>query len=97
MNRQSTPKLELLADDFALERVPPGDRKPMRDILWIELGIVTAMSEFVIASALGYGMTFWQAFAATCIGTALLLLVTVLIGVAGAWEGLPSGLLSRWC
>lgn len=97
VNQPSTSKLQLLADDFALERVPFADRKPMRDILWIELGIVTAMSEFVIASALGYGMTFWQAFVATCIGTALLLVVTVAIGVAGAWEGLPSGLLSRWC
>ncbi len=96
MNQQPTPKVELLADDFALDRVPPADRKPMRDILWIELGIVTAMSEFVIASALGYGMTFWQAFAATCIGTALLLLVSVLTGIAGAWEGLPTGLLARW-
>lgn len=97
MNQPSTSNRQLLADDFALERVPPVGRKPMRDILWIELGIVTAMSEFVIASALGYGMTFWQAFLATCIGTALLLVVTVAIGIAGAWEGLPSGLLSRWC
>lgn len=96
MSPQCTPKLELLADDFALERVPLTDRKPMREILWIELGIVTAMSEFVIGSALGYGMTFWQAFAATCLGTALLFIVSVLIGAAGAWEGLPSGLLSRW-
>ena len=45
MNQPPTPKVELLADDFALDRVPPADRKPMRDILWIELGIVTAMSE----------------------------------------------------
>jgi cytosine permease len=97
MDQQPTPKLELLADDFALERVPLVDRKPMRDILWIELGIVTAMSEFVVASALGYGMTFWQAFAATCLGTALLVVVSVLTGVAGAWEGLPTGLLARWC
>ena len=96
MSDQSTSARELLADDFALERVPITNRKPMRDILWIELGIVTAMSEFVIGSALGYGMTFWQAFAATCLGTALLLIVSVLIGVAGAWEGLPSGMLSRW-
>jgi cytosine permease len=97
VNQRSAPKLELLADDFALERVPIADRKPMRDILWIELGIVTAMSEFVIASTLGYGMTLGQAFVATCIGTALLLVVTVLVGIAGEREGLPSGLLSRWC
>jgi len=96
MSEQPLSKREFLADDFALDRVPPSGRKPMRKILWIELGIVTAMTEFIIASALGYGMTFWQAFLSICLGTALLLLVTVLIGIAGAWEGLPSGLLSRW-
>jgi cytosine permease len=68
----------------------------MLDILWVELGIVTAMSEFVVASALGYGMTFWRALLATLIGTLLLLLVSVLIGVAGSNEGLPTGLLARW-
>ena len=86
----------VLADDFALERVPLDDRRPMLDILWVELGIVTAMSEFVVASALGYGMTFWDALLATLIGTLLLLLVSVLIGVAGSSEGLPTGLLARW-
>jgi cytosine permease len=89
-------KHEVLADDFALDRVPPGDRKPMRQILWVELGIVTAMSEFVLASALGYGMPFWKAFTAIFIGSALLTTVGVVIGVAGAWEGLPTGLLARW-
>jgi len=97
MSDQPLPKREFLADDFALDRVPPSGRKPMREILWIELGIVTAMTEFIIASALGYGMTFWQALLSITLGTSLLLLVTVLIGIAGAWEGLPSGLLSRWC
>jgi cytosine permease len=86
----------VLADDFALERVPLDERRPMLDILWVELGIVTAMSEFVVASALGYGMTFWHALLATLIGTLLLLLVSVLIGVAGSSEGLPTGLLARW-
>jgi cytosine permease len=86
----------VLADDFALERVPPAGRTPMLNILWVELGIVTAMSEFVVASALGYGMTFWRALLATLVGTLLLLLVSVLVGVAGSNEGLPTGLLARW-
>ena len=89
-------KAEVLADDFALDRVPLTSRKPMLDILWIELGIVTAMSEFVLASSLGYGMTFWNAFVAILIGSTLLTTVAVLIGVAGTWEGLSSGLLVRW-
>ena len=86
----------MLADDFALDRVPPDARRPMREILWVELGIVTGMSEFVLASTLGYGMSFWKAFLAISIGSALLTSTGVLIGLAGVWEGLPSGLLSRW-
>ena len=86
----------LLADDFALERVPLASRRPMRDILWVELGIVTGMSEFVLASTLGYGMSFGRAFAAIFIGSAVLTVTGVIMGVAGTWEGLPSGVLARW-
>ena len=87
---------ELLADDYSTSRVPLSARTPMRDVLWVQLGIVTAMSEFVVASTLGYGMTFWEALIATLLGTAVLVALTVLIGIAGAWEGLPSGMLARW-
>jgi cytosine permease len=68
----------------------------MRDILWVELGIVTGMSEFVLASTLGYGMSFTKAFLAILIGSAVLTAVGVVMGFAGTWEGLPSGLLARW-
>src|SRR5438128_2635395 len=87
---------QVLADDFALERVPPNGRRPMRDILWVELGIVTGMSEFVLASTLGYGMSFGLALLAILIGSAVLTATGVVIGVAGTWEGLASGLLARW-
>ena len=40
--------------DFALERVPLQSRRPMREVLWIELGIATGVSEFVVAATLGY-------------------------------------------
>ena len=68
----------------------------MRDILWVELGIVTGMSEFVLASALGYGMSFGKALLAILLGSIVLTATGVAIGVAGTWEGLPSGLLARW-
>jgi len=83
-------------DDFAVERVPPAARRPLRDVLWVQLGIVTAMSQFVLGAALGYGMSFWKAFWALFLGSALLVLVGVGIGVAGAREGLPTGVLARW-
>lgn len=89
-------KRHVLADDFAVDRLPPVARRPLREVLWVELGIVTAMSQFVLGAALGYGMGFWKAFWALLFGGTLLILVGVGIGVAGAWEGLPTGVLARW-
>ena len=68
----------------------------MRDVLWVRLGVLTAMSQFVLGAALGYGMTFWRSFWAIIIGSVLLEVIALLIGIAGAWEGLPTGLLARW-
>jgi cytosine permease len=82
--------------DFALERVPVEGRRPMREVLWIELGIVTATSEFVLAATLGYSMSLPRAMIAVCLGTSLLILIGGLIGIAGADQGLPAGLLARW-
>lgn len=89
-------KRTVFVDDFAMDRVPPAARRPMRDILWVRLGVLTAMSQFVLGAALGYGMTFWAAFWAIVVGSVLLEVVGLLIGVAGAWEGLPTGVLARW-
>src|SRR2546422_565277 len=89
-------KRTVLVDDFAMDRVPPAARRPMRDILWVRLGVLTAMSQFVLGATLGYGMTFWNAFWAIVVGSVLLEIVALLIGIAGAWEGLPTGVLARW-
>ena len=80
-----------------MDSVPPAARRPMREILWVRLGVLTAMSQFVLGAALGYGMSFWGAFWAIVVGSVLLEIVALLIGIAGAWEGLPTGVLARWC
>ncbi len=80
-----------------MDRVPPAARRPMREILWVRLGVLTAMSQFVLGAALGYGMSFWGAFWAILVGSVLLEIVGLLLGIAGAWEGLPTGVLARWC
>jgi cytosine permease len=92
----ATKKEAVFVDDFSMERVPPLARRPVRDVLWVRLGVLTAMSQFVLGAALGFGMTFWKAFWAIIIGSVLLEVVALLIGIAGAWEGLPTGLLARW-
>jgi cytosine permease len=90
-------KHQVFADDFAVDRVPMAARLPLGKVLWVQLGIVTAMSQFVLGAALGFGMTFWRAFWALFLGSVLLVFVGVGIGVAGAREGLPTGVLARWC
>jgi cytosine permease len=68
----------------------------MREVLWIELGIATGVSEFVVAATLGYSMSLPRALVSVAIGTSILILIGGLIGMAGAAESLPAGLLARW-
>jgi cytosine permease len=89
-------KPSIFVDDFSVARVPPEARRPMRDVLWVRLGALTAMSQFVLGAALGYGTSFHTAFWAIVLGSILLEFVALLIGIAGAWEGLPTGVLARW-
>jgi cytosine permease len=85
-----------LADDFSLVRVPQGARLPMWEILLVRMGAQTALSQLMLGAALGYGMTFGQAVLATILGGVFLSVISILLGVAGAREGLSTSLLSRW-
>lgn len=85
-----------MADDFSLTRVPVEARLPMWEVLLVRIGALTALSQFMLGAALGYGMTFWQAFWATMFGSVLLEIVSLFIGIAGVREGLSTSLLARW-
>ncbi|AJY75192.1 cytosine permease [Paenibacillus beijingensis] len=84
------------ADDFSLTRVPQEARLPMWEILLVRIGAQTALSQLMLGAALGYGMTFWQAVAATILGGVLLTVISLFLGIAGAKEGLSTSLLARW-
>ncbi|UKS29340.1 cytosine permease [Paenibacillus sp. HWE-109] len=83
-------------DDFSLVRVPAHARLPMWEVLLVRIGALTCISQFMLGAALGYGMTFWQAFWATMFGSIILQVVSVLLGIAGAREGLSTSMLARW-
>ncbi|EWG12959.1 cytosine permease [Cytobacillus firmus] len=85
-----------LGDDYSLSRVPKSARLPMWDIMLVRVGALATLSQFMLGAALGYGMTFWQAFWAMMLGSVILQVVSFLIGYAGAREGLSTSLLSRW-
>ncbi|OIK14313.1 cytosine permease [Bacillus sp. MUM 13] len=85
-----------LGDDYSLSRVPKSARLPMWDIMLVRVGALATLSQFMLGAALGYGMTFWQAFWAMFFGSVILQGISFLIGYAGAREGLSTSLLSRW-
>jgi cytosine permease len=68
----------------------------MWEVLLVRIGALTALSQFMLGAALGFGMTFWQALWATMLGSLILEVVSLLIGIAGAREGMSTSLLARW-
>ncbi|MDN3015513.1 cytosine permease [Neobacillus drentensis] len=85
-----------LGDDYSLSRVPQTARHSLWSITIVRVGALATISQFILGAALGYGMTFWQAFWATMFGSVILQVISFLLGYAGAREGLSTSLLSRW-
>jgi cytosine permease len=83
-------------NDYSLTRVPPEGKQPFWQILMIRIGALCCVSQLVLGASLGYGMTFWDAFWATMLGSVLLQVISWGMGTAAAHEGLSTSLLSRW-
>lgn len=83
-------------DDYALSRVPQKERKHWFGIATMRFGQISALSQFLLGAALGFGMDFWTAFWAITLGAVILEVVAILVGIAGMREGLSTTLLVRW-
>jgi cytosine permease len=83
-------------DDFALARVPREARYSWRSVAVQRFGQVSALSQFLLGSALGFGMSFWSAFWALTLGAVILEVVAIFLGIMGAREGMQTSLLARW-
>lgn len=84
------------ADDYALGRVPVGARKHWFGIAVQRFGQVSALSQFLLGSTLGYAMTFTDAFLAILIGSIIIEVVMCFVGFIGRREGLNTALMARW-
>ncbi|WP_225749598.1 cytosine permease [Paraeggerthella sp. Marseille-Q4926] len=82
--------------DYSLSRVPDEAKQPFWRILFIRIGAICCVSQLMLGAALGFGLTFWDAFLATMLGSVLLQVVSWALGTAAAHEGLSTSLLSRW-
>lgn len=87
---------ERAANDYALDRVPQDQRRTMWEVTVVRLGQMACLPLFMLGAALGFGMDFWTAFWAIVLGTFILEVVSAIIGIAGAREGLSLYVLARW-
>jgi cytosine permease len=83
-------------DDYALTRVPTAARYSWWTVAVQRFGQVSALSQFLLGSTLGFGMGFWDAFLAFTFGAVILELVSIGVGIIGSREGLQTSMLTRW-
>lgn len=98
---QSTPEEQETAgaighDDYALVRVPQSARYSWFTVAVQRFGQLSALGNFFLAAMIGMGMDFWSAILAITLGSVLLEIVTIFLGVAGMREGLSTSLIARW-
>ncbi|MFF0250135.1 purine-cytosine permease family protein [Streptosporangium sandarakinum] len=86
----------LARDDYALQRVPASARYGWMTVAVQRFGMLSALSQFLLGATLGMGMRFWEAVLAITLGTVILEVVAIAIGIAGVREGLSTTLLARW-
>jgi len=82
-------------DDHALEPVPASRRKPLLQLIVVQVGWNISVSSFLVGGVVGSGTSFGEGMAAIGLGNLVLAIVASLIGVIGFRTGLTSYLASR--
>ncbi|BAE73346.1 Cytosine permease [Sodalis glossinidius str. 'morsitans'] len=88
---------EIHKNDHAYNRVPAASRASLLNATLVRMGVMTSLSQFMVGATLGHSMTFGQAMLATVLGSLILEMVSLGMGLVGMNEGLSTSLLARWC
>jgi cytosine permease len=83
-------------EDHALTRVPLEERYSWWQVAVQRFGQISALSQFLLGSTLGFSMHFWDALLALLLGAVILEVVAIFVGIAGMREGLQTSVLARW-
>ncbi|MCR3750368.1 purine-cytosine permease family protein [Lentzea californiensis] len=83
-------------DDYSLSRLPLEARRSWVSVAVQRFGQVSAFHQFLLGATLGLGMTFWNAVLAITLGSVMLEVVTILMGIAGVRENVSTSVLARW-
>lgn len=84
------------ANDYALARVPQSARTPWFNMATQRFGQLASLAQFWLGATLGVTMDFWPSLAALLVGTVILEVLGIIIGFAGAKEGMSTSVLARW-
>ncbi|MFF5261464.1 purine-cytosine permease family protein [Actinomadura viridis] len=83
-------------EDFPLERVPRSARYPWFNVAVQRFGQLSDLTQFLLGATLGAGLSFWGAFWAFTLGSVILEVICIFVGIAGMREGLSTSVLARW-
>ncbi|MBN3496616.1 purine-cytosine permease family protein [Arthrobacter pascens] len=92
----TTDKKHAGEEDYALERVPDHARYSWWSVAVQRFGQMSALSQFLLGAALGFGMDFPTALLAIFLGSVILEVVAIMTGILGQKEGLSTSILARW-
>ncbi|KAB2339454.1 purine-cytosine permease family protein [Actinomadura rudentiformis] len=83
-------------EDYPLERVPRSARYSWFNVAVQRFGQLSDLTQFLLGATLGAGLSFWGAVWAFTLGSVILEVVCIFIGIAGMREGLSTSVLARW-
>jgi cytosine permease len=82
-------------DDFSLERVPKAQVKSTWDIALVRMGLTVSASDLVFGYTLGLYFPFWRALLISLAFSAIIGIISVLMGIIGVRERTSFALSSR--
>lgn len=86
----------MIDEDYPLERVPQSARYSWFNVAVQRFGQLSDLTQFLLGATLGAGLSFWGAFWAFTLGSVILEVVCIFVGIAGMREGLSTSVLARW-
>ncbi|MCY0879937.1 MAG: cytosine permease [Firmicutes bacterium] len=86
---------QLQNDDFPLTVVPSSHLLPWWQLAWMRWGQFTTLAQLTMGATLGWSMGLFQALLALSLGTLILLMVAIPMGIMGQQTRLATALAAR--
>ena len=96
MEEKKNVAVETAADEYSKTAVPSAARKSFLSVLVISLGYVFVVTSMQAGSSIGVGLSFNHMVWAVLVSSAILTVLSCIMGVIAAKSGLSFGLMARY-